>query len=46
MIKHDLVLAVKELIERNWNADMIASKLWTSPDTVQTIIDMIQGTVI
>jgi hypothetical protein len=46
MIKHDVILAVKELLERNWGVDAIASKLWVAPDTVQTIVDMIQGTLL
>jgi hypothetical protein len=46
MIKHDLVLAVRELLERNWSTDAIASKLWIAPDTVQAILDMIQGTLL
>ena len=46
MIKHDLVLAVRELLERNWSTDVIASKLWIEPGTVQTIVDLIQATLL
>ena len=46
MINHDAILAVRELLERNWSVDVIASKLWIAPDTVQTIVDMIQGTLL
>jgi hypothetical protein len=46
MIKHDVILAVKELLERNWDVDAIASKLWMATDTVQSIVDMIQGTLL
>lgn len=46
MIKHDVILAVKELLERKWDVDAIASKLWIAPDTVQAILDMIQGTLL
>lgn len=46
MIKHDLVLAVRELLERNWSVDAMASKLCLAPETVQAILDMIQGTLL
>jgi hypothetical protein len=46
MIKHDIMLAVKELLERNWSVDAIAAKLWISADTVQAVVDIIQGTLL
>jgi hypothetical protein len=46
MIKHDVILAVKELLERNWGVDAMASKLCLAPETVQAILDMIQGTLL
>jgi hypothetical protein len=46
MIKHDIIIAVKELLERDWSVDAIAAKLWVPADTVQAVVDMIQGTLL
>jgi hypothetical protein len=39
----DLVQAVKELMERHWNATEIAVRLGVDPTDVQTIIDIINA---
>jgi hypothetical protein len=36
---HDLVLAVKELIERHWDVYEVASKLKVDPVLIQQIFD-------
>ena len=36
---HDIVMAIKEMIERNWDAYQIASKLKLDPIFIQQIID-------
>jgi hypothetical protein len=43
---HNLLLAVRELMERNLDAYEIAHRLWIDLSTVQTIIDIIQGTLL
>lgn len=42
-MNHNLILAVREMLDRHWNVYEIASKLNLDADTVQTIIDIIQG---
>ena len=43
--KHDLILAVKEMLERRWNVYEIASRMNLDVDDVQTIIDIIKNIV-
>jgi len=40
MLKHDMIMAVKELMERHLDVYEIASRLHMSIDLVQAIIDM------
>ena len=40
---HDMVLAVREMLERHWDVYNMASKLKMDPATVQAIIDMINN---
>jgi len=46
MISHNVIQAVREMLERNWDVYTIASKIKVGPDTVQSAIDIIQGTVL
>ena len=41
----DLVLQVKEMLERHWDAATIASRLKLDPYTVQVVIDFINNTL-
>jgi hypothetical protein len=43
--KHTLIMAVKEMLDRNWDVYEIASKLCVDLQTVQGIIDMLKGLV-
>jgi hypothetical protein len=45
-LTHDLIQAVKEMMERNWDVWAIADKMNLDPTLIQTIIDIIQGTVL
>jgi len=45
-MKHDLIQAVKEMLERHCDVYDIAHKMHLPPDTVQTVIDIIQGTLL
>ena len=39
--KQDLIMAVKELAERNWDVAAIALKLHVDPIVVKSIIDLL-----
>lgn len=39
--KHDLIMAVKELAERNWDITEIALKLHVDPIVVKSIIELL-----
>lgn len=39
--RHDLVMAVKELLERHWDVAEIALKLHIDINTIQTIVDLL-----
>lgn len=41
MIKHDLILAVKEMLERHWDVYTIASRMKVDPVIIQQIIDLL-----
>ena len=38
---HDIILSVRELLERHWDVYTIASRLKLDPMLVQSIIDML-----
>ena len=40
---NNLVLAVKEMLERNWSIDAMASKLAAPPHVVAAIVDFINN---
>jgi predicted transcriptional regulator len=40
-MKHDIVMAVKEMLERHWNVYEIATKLKIDISVVQTIINLL-----
>lgn len=40
MIRHDLILAVREMLERHWDVYTIASRMKVDPVIIQQIIDM------
>jgi len=42
-MNHNLIQAVREMLERHWDVYEMASKLKLHPHTVQTIIDTING---
>lgn len=39
MFKHQIVLAVKEMLERHWDVYQIASRMKMDPILIQQIID-------
>ena len=39
--KHDLIMAVKELAERQWDIAEIALKLHVDPEVVRAIIELL-----
>jgi plasmid maintenance system antidote protein VapI len=39
--RHDLVMAVKELLERHWDVTEIASKLHIDINTIKAIVDLL-----
>ena len=41
MLRHDLVLAVKEMLERHWDVYTIASRMKVDPVIIQQIIDLL-----
>jgi hypothetical protein len=45
MFNRDLVNAVREMLERNWDVVDMASKLKMDPVTVRLIIDFIQNSI-
>ena len=38
---HDIVMAVKEMVERHWDVYQIATKLKLDPILIQQIIDVL-----
>lgn len=42
---HDMVLAVREMLDRHWDVYAMASRLKMDPATVQVIIDFINGII-
>jgi len=44
-MKHTLIAAVRELLERNWDVYEIATKLKIDTYTVQAILDVINNTL-
>lgn len=46
MISQNVIQAVREMLDRHWDVYTIAGKIKISPDTVQSAIDIIQGTVL
>ena len=43
MLKRELILSVKEMLERHWDVYSIASRLKIDPATVQAVIDFINN---
>ena len=45
MIKYsrDLILAVREMLERHWSIYEIAARMNLDPDDVQTIVEIIKN---
>ena len=41
----DLILQVKEMLERHWDTATIAARLKVDPYTVQAVIDFINNTL-
>ena len=41
-MKHDILMAVKELMERDWNLMEIAIRLRIDPDIVRIAMDIIE----
>ena len=41
-MKHDILMAVKELMDRDWSLLEIAAKLRIDPDVVRIAIEIIQ----
>jgi DNA-binding NarL/FixJ family response regulator len=39
--RHDLVMAVKELLERHWDVTEIALKLHIDVETIKNIVDLL-----
>lgn len=44
-MKHTLITAVREMLERNWDIYEMAAKLKIDPYTVQAIVDIINNTL-
>lgn len=42
---HDMVLAVREMLDRHWDVYSMAARLKMDPATVQVIIDFINGII-
>jgi len=42
-VSRDLMLSVRELLERGWNAVEIAHKLNLDPDDIQMVINLINN---
>lgn len=45
MFTRDMVLAVREMLERHWDVYTIATRLKLDPHTVQQVIDFINNTL-
>lgn len=45
LFSHDMVLAVREMLERHWDVGSMAARLKIDPYTVQAIIDFINNVV-
>lgn len=45
LYSRQLIAAVREMMERHWNAYEIASKMRLDPATIQAIIDVINNTL-
>ena len=43
MLKHDLILQVREMLERHWDVYQIASRMKLDPAYVQILIDTINN---
>jgi hypothetical protein len=43
MFKHDLVMAVREMLDRHWDIYEMSSRIKLDPATIQAIIDTING---
>lgn len=41
MLRHDLILAVREMLERHWDVYTIASRMKVDPVIIQQIIDLL-----
>ena len=44
-MKHDLLLAVQELLERHWDVFEVAAKLKVDPAIIMAIIETLKGTM-
>jgi len=42
-ISHDLILAVREMLERHWTIADMAAKLNVDPDDVQLVVNIINN---
>ena len=42
---HDMVMSVREMLERHWDVYSIAARLKIDPATVQAIVDFINNVV-
>lgn len=40
---HDMVMAVREMLERHWDVYTMASRLKIDPATVQAIVDLVNN---
>lgn len=45
LFTHDMVIAVREMLDRHWDVYAMASRLKMDPVTVQAIIDFINNVV-
>lgn len=45
MFTRDMVLAVREMLERHWDVYTIAARLKIDPYTVQQVVDFINNTL-
>ena len=43
LFTHDMVLAVREMLDRHWDVASMAARLKIDPHTVQAIIDFINN---
>lgn len=42
-LKRDMILAVKEMLERNWDIATMSARLHMDPATVQAIVDLLNN---